>query len=124
MLPREGSNKFNFRANAAYTGESLSAKSVPDYVRARGVGDQSSLKKIWDYSIGVGGPFKQDKLWFYTTSRWWGAQNNAANNYFNKSTNPLFYVPDTSRLAYSDQYYNDVSLRLTWQITSKQKISQ
>src|SRR4029079_12017723 len=70
------------------------------------------------------GPFKQDKIWFYATSRWWGAQNYGANNYFNKSTNPFQYIPDTSRPAYTDQYYNDVSLRVTWQMAQKHKISQ
>ena len=84
---------------SAFTNQSLSEASVPDSLKARGANDQSSLKKIWDYSIGGGGPFKKDKLWFYATSRWWGAENYGANNYFNKSTNPLFYVPDTSRPA-------------------------
>ena len=46
-----------------------------------------------------------------------------ANNYFNNS--PLFYKLqfDRSRPAYSDQYYKDFGGRVTWQATTKQKIT-
>jgi hypothetical protein len=122
MVPREGSNSLRLFGNATYTNERFSAKSIQDYLRDRGTGDQSSVKAIWDHSVAVGGPFKQDRLWFFATSRWWGAQSYAANNYFNKSTNPLQYVPDLTKPAYADLTYVDTSLRLTWQAAEKHKI--
>src|SRR5262249_37689916 len=66
----------------------------------------------------------KDKLWFYGTSRWWGSQNYAASNFFNKSTNPLFYVPDPNNPAYADTFFQDTSVRLTWQASAKNKFSQ
>src|SRR5262249_6048538 len=83
----------------------------------------SSLKQIYDYGFGVGGPIKRDKLWFYATSRWWEADNIAANNYFDKDTNPYTYTPDLSRPAYSAQYYVDSSFRATLQAAAKHKLS-
>jgi hypothetical protein len=124
IVPREGGNTFRVFGTANYTNEHLSATAVPDDVKGRGVTDQSSLKRIYDYGIGIGGPIKRDKLWFYATARWWDSDNLGASNYFNKSTNPYVYVPDTSRPAYAAQFYVDDSLRVTWQITSKQKLNQ
>jgi hypothetical protein len=43
--------------------------------------------------------------------------------YFNKTQNTLFYTPDLDRPAYHDNYSKDVSLRLTLQATSKQKLA-
>jgi hypothetical protein len=124
MVPREGGNRFSLYGIANYTNKDFSAKAVPDDLkRERNIADQSSLKQIYDYGIGVGGPLKRDKLWFYGTTRWWGADNYAANNYFDKDTNPYTYTPDLGRQAYSSQYYVDSSFRATWQAASKHKIS-
>jgi hypothetical protein len=124
MVPREGANRFSFYGLATYTNTDFSAKAVPDRLkRERNIADQSSLKQIYDYGVGVGGPIKRDKLWFYATSRWWEADNIAANNYFDKDSNPYTYTPDLSRPAYSAQYYVDSSFRATWQAAAKHKVS-
>jgi hypothetical protein len=73
-------------------------------------------------SVGLGGPLKKDKLWFYTPHRWWGSRNNLAGVYFNKIPTTLFYEPDTSRPGYESFQQQDNSLRLTWQVSSKHKI--
>jgi hypothetical protein len=74
LVPREGSNRFSLYGLATYTNQDFSSKAVPDDLKtSRNISDQSSLKQIYDY--GIGGPFKRDKLWFYATRRWWGADN-------------------------------------------------
>jgi hypothetical protein len=123
MVPKEGSNQLKIYGTANYTDNRFSAKAVPDDLKARGISDQSSLKKIYDFGGGIGGPIKQDKLWFYATDRSWGAQNPGVNNYFNISTNPYVYVPDLSRPAYADTFFADSSVRLTWQAAAKHKVN-
>jgi hypothetical protein len=123
MVPREGGNSLKVYGSAAYTNQDLSAKAVPDDIKARGTTDQSSLKHIYDYGVAVGGPLKQDKAWFYGTSRWWGADNFGAGNYFNKSTNPYKYEADKSRPAYASMFFVDSSFRMTWQVNDKHKIN-
>src|SRR5262249_15155828 len=83
----------------------------------------NTVKKIYDYGLGVGGPIVRDKLWFYEANRRWGSQANSANNYFNQS--PVFYQyqPDKSRPAYGDSYVWDVGGPITRQITDKQKLA-
>jgi hypothetical protein len=123
IVPREGGNRFTLYGTANWTNDKFAEKSISDDLKARGARDQSSVKVIFDYGIGVGGPIKQDKLWFYATNRWWGSQALGANNFFNKSTDFRYYVPDESQPAYGDQYYRDTSGRFTWQTSPKDKIS-
>ena len=124
MVPKEGGNAFKFYGLANYTGNKFSAKAVPDSIKSRGVGDQSSLKSIYDYGVGVGGPLRKDKAWFYGTHRSWGAQNFGANNYFEKEDgNPNVYTPDTANPAYADTFFADSSFRATVQINGKNKVN-
>ena len=122
MVPREGGNSLKIYSNIAFTNESLSAEAVPDFVAARGFAAQSSLRKIWDYGVGVGGPIKQDKAWFYTTYRNWGAQN-FGNVKEDADPNPLVYTPGPNR-AFANTYFADESFRVTWQVNQKHKINQ
>lgn len=124
MVPKDGGNRFSLFGTANYSDHRFSAKGVPDSLIARGTGPQSSLKLVYDYGLGLGGPIKRDRLWFYASNKWWGAQNFATNNYFNKSTNPYVYVPDLTRQAYADFFYRDNGVRLTWQVAPKHKITQ
>ncbi len=121
MVPKEGGNKLKTYGIANYTDINLSAKSVPTYVSDRGFAAQSSLRKIYDYGVGVGGPLKQDKAWFYGTYRTWGAQN-YGNIRVDSDKNPLTYTPGTDR-AYADTFFADESFRATIQLNSKNKIN-
>jgi hypothetical protein len=121
MVPREGGNSLKLYSNLAFTNESLSAESVPDNVAARGFAAQSSLRKIWDYGVGVGGKIVEDKAWFYGTYRNWGAQN-YGNVRVDADTNPLTYTPGTDR-AFANTYFADESFRVTWQLNQKHKIN-
>jgi hypothetical protein len=123
IVPREGANTFSLYGTANWTNHTLSTTSISDDLIARGATPFSSVKQIYDYGVGVGGPIKKDKIWFYGTNRWWGAQNPGAGNYFNSSTNNLYYVPDLSKPAYGDQFYRDASVRVTWQASNKDKFS-
>src|SRR5262245_38829983 len=124
MVPKDGGNRFTLFGAVSYTNEDLASAKVPDDLIARGAApDQNSMKKVYDYGIGVGGPIKRDSLWFYSANRWWGNQGYAVNNFFNKSPVWYRYEADTSRRAYSDQYYKDFGGRITWQASQKNKIT-
>ncbi|MGE0392044.1 MAG: carboxypeptidase regulatory-like domain-containing protein [Vicinamibacterales bacterium] len=124
MVPREGGNGLSLIGTAFYTNESLSAGAVPDSLVSRGSADEvKSLKVIYDYGAGIGGPIMKDKIWFFSANRVWGSQTyGAANNYFNKSDVFYRYEPDTSRPVYSDTYFRDYGGRITLQATDKQKV--
>jgi hypothetical protein len=124
MVPKDGGNRVTLNSVVNYTNKSLSSGQVPDSLIARGSApNQNSMKKVYDYGFGVGGPILKDKLWFFSANRWWGNQSYATNNYFNSSTDWRFYAPDLNAPAYSDQHYRDNTGRVTLQATAKHKFT-
>src|SRR5262249_23601101 len=70
MVPRDGGNSFSLHGAANYTNNSLSSGHVPDALIRRGSApNQNSLKKVYDYGVGVGGPIVRDRLWFFNANR-------------------------------------------------------
>jgi hypothetical protein len=124
MVPRDGGNTYSMRSVMNYTNENLSSGKVSDALVARGsAAYANSLKKVFDYGVGIGGPIVRDRLWFYNANRWWGSQGYGANNYYNISPDWWRYVPDLNRPAHSDQDQKDVGGRFTWQAAAKQKMT-
>jgi hypothetical protein len=74
----------------------------------------------------------REKLWFYNAYRFGANEQYQQGNYFNKlqnqrvGTDPVyrvtFYEPDLDHPAFTDDFYRDYSLRLTWQAAAKHKI--
>ena len=114
-VPRDGGNAFKVYGLANYTNGDLQSKNVTPELQAAGVTTPPSVKKIYDSGIGVGGPVKRDRLWFYGANRWWGAQQVIPGAYWNATHRTLFYTPDLSRPAFDDNHLKDHGVRLTLQ---------
>ena len=123
FVPKDGGNTFKTYLSTNYAGPKLQSDNLSDDLRARGLTVANSIKKIYDFGAGLGGPIKQDRMWFYTAHRWWGAQEFTSSNYFNLTPHTLFYTPDLSRRAYSDLNNEDHSVRVTWQAAAKHKVT-
>ncbi|MEQ1898573.1 MAG: carboxypeptidase regulatory-like domain-containing protein [Vicinamibacterales bacterium] len=124
MIPRDGGNTFNAQGVLSYTNDKFASGKVPQQLVARrSQPENKTMKKVYDYGVGVGGPIAKDKLWFYSANRWWGNESFAANNYYNKSQVWYRYEADLSRPAVSDQDYRDIGVRLTWQASAKNKFT-
>ena len=71
MIPKAGGNAFHGAFLANGSGPSLQSSNITQRLVDRGLaGAPSSLKKLYDVNGAIGGPIKQDKLWFYFTSRY------------------------------------------------------
>ncbi len=126
MVPREGGNTISLVGVANYSDENFASGKVPQSSIDRGAPpDASTMRKVWDYGLGWGGPIKKDKLWFFNANRYWGGQQYGTGpwSFFNKSTNPLRYEADRDRPAFGDVAYTNINGRLTWQLTPKQKLA-
>ena len=122
-VPKEGGNAFQYYFSGNISNEDLQGKNLSAEHRQRGLLASPFAKLIYDAGVGLGGPIKRDRVWFYTAHRWLGTQENQVGAYFNGSANRLLYTPDISRPAYTDYYTRDHSVRVTWQATRRHKIA-
>ena len=85
IVPKTGGNTFKgYFFTSGNTGATQQS-NLTDEMRARGLNTVTDLKRVYDVGGGFGGPFKRDKLWFYTAHRSWGSQTWAAGNFYNKT---------------------------------------
>ena len=83
MVPKSGGNTFSVNGVANGTNGNLQGRNLDDALQARGVTAGPSVKNIYDFGVGVGGPIVKNKLWFYSSTRAWGASEYVAANYYN-----------------------------------------
>lgn len=122
-IPKEGGNTFSYYVNVSGTNGDLQAANVDDTLVTRGVNPKAKNKKIWDYSVGIGGPIVNDKVWFYTAHRWWGAQNYQAKTNYNLTPHTPFYTPDMDRPTWTDFWNQDNGIRFTYQASDRHKLT-
>ena len=132
-IPKEGANTFSYYVNVGGTTGDLQAANVDDALEARGASKLAKNRKVWDYGFGVGGPIVDDRIWFYTAHRWWGAQNFLPSGNFNVApgypTDPgnvgrgALYIADDADPAWTDFYNRDNSIRFTIQASERHKVT-
>src|SRR5437762_387596 len=68
IVPSDGGNRFTAHSVLSFANTSMANGTVPDDLIARGsAANQNSVKKLYDYGIGVGGRVVRDRLWFYSS---------------------------------------------------------
>ncbi|HWW84048.1 MAG TPA: carboxypeptidase regulatory-like domain-containing protein [Vicinamibacterales bacterium] len=122
-IPRAGGNSFHGSIFGDVTGHALqSTSNVPDQTTA------AWNRAIWDLNPTLGGPLRQDNLWFFGAFRTWGNYEHPSGAYPNLNKvlvgpGSFAYTPDTSTPAINQVWALSEDLRLTWQATPKNKIS-
>ena len=122
IIPKDGGNRFSGSVSAEFTGPRLSSDNVNDQLRARGLNAAPSVRSYYDIGGGVGGPIRQDKLWFFGSAKAEDRSIYQVGNYFNKRQGTLFYEPDLSRQGFNRDYSRDAGVRFTWQAAAKHKM--
>jgi len=112
MIPREGGNRFSGDFNAAYRPGDWQGDNVTQRLQDLGLETGNATDRIVDFTFAQGGPIKQDKLWFFVSARYISANN---------------FIPDTfnddGSLGLDDQYIKSALVRMTWQISQRNKLS-
>ena len=72
FVPKAGGNKFGGSMFVSGTGSSLSGSNLTQRVKDLGFQTDVKVKSTYDINPAFGGPFKQDKLWFFTSARFFG----------------------------------------------------
>ncbi len=126
IVMKDGGNAFNGTFFGAWNDGKWQSDNMTDALRARGLRAVDKVKKIYEFSGGFGGPIKRDKVWFFAAGRLSGVHAPIADT---------FYVPSGATQAdcqagrvacdqgIDDQNINSATLRLTWQVSARNKIS-
>ena len=126
VIAKDGGNRFSGSFFGAWTDGSWQSNNFTDALRAAGTRSVDKINKIWDFTMGVGGPVKKDKLWYYLAGRHNGVYAPVADT---------FVVPAGSKVndcqagrvaceqGVDDQQIKSIVGRLTWQMSPRNKIS-
>ena len=122
LIPQEGGNQFSFGAFGTYTNDSLQSDNLTDELKAQGVTHTNEQLKFYNADITVGGPIKQDKVWFFAAGRAARNINTVPGVFFNAGQGTPHYVPDLDRPAYRTEWMRSGGGRITWQASQRNKI--
>lgn len=122
-VPKDGANSFKGNFFAIYANDSLQSDNLTDTLRQRGLQTANKTQYVFDSEASLGGPLRQDKLWFYTSHRLAANKFTLAGNFYNKTQGTPLYTPDFDRPGFNDENIHSHSARLTWQATQKNKFT-
>ena len=126
MIPKTGGNSYSGTLFATAVNSAFEGSNTNDDLVARGLRTPNSLKLQYDVNPGLGGPVKEDKLWFYTSARFTRQANYIGGLFQNLNAWDITkwaYVPDEAQRAYSNATEESINLRMTWQVNPKNKFS-
>jgi hypothetical protein len=112
MIPRQGGNQFHGSFNLVGSRHTWQAADLTSELAARGLVQGNSLYGLGDIEGGAGGSIVQNKLWWFT----------AARRIFANESVPDTPYPDGSP-GINEQDVKNLSLRLTSQITSRDRFT-
>ena len=125
FIPKTGGNIYSGSLFGSTAGEWSQGNNIDDHLKSLGLAQPAALYKNWDYSASLGGPFRKDKLWFFANYRDFGSYEDILGMYANLNAgnpNSWSYVPDQSIKARNAVSRTVTSMRLTAQVTPKNKV--
>ena len=126
IIPKTGGNTFHGSFVESFSNQSLQASNYTDALKNAGLRVPGKLLTLYDHSGSLGGPIMKDRLWFYSIVRYLGNGQSVPGMFANANAgNPhaWTYVADESRQARSDSSNRTASLRLTYQISARNKLN-
>ena len=158
-IPKSGSNTFTGGIDGYFSNGAMQSANIRDNLNEWARGNQqllstlgiktaASVGQIYRLGAQIGGPIKQDKIWFFAAIGRWGSTVEQPSAYFNSlqgkanvpgkgvvgPTPTLFYpgqpgspyatlAPDTSRPASAFDWYRTHAGRVTYQATPKNRFN-
>ncbi len=125
FVPKSGGNGYSGSLFVSGTTSGLSGSNLTQRVKDLGFQTDAKVKQTYDVNPAFGGPIKKDKLWFFTSARFFGYENYTG-MFGNKNAglaNVWTYAADENNRLFNKAYSRDGNVRLTWQVHPKHKLS-
>ena len=125
IVPKEGGNAFHGMAFLSGVSSGMVGNDFTSDLQSRGLTIPGQLRKIWDFSGGVGGPLLKDRVWFFGTARDEGSERGVPGMFANKNAGDptkFTYEADPNRPVILAQSYRIYNMRLTAQVTPRNKV--
>jgi hypothetical protein len=126
FVPKTGGNSFRGSASFQFANSSLQSSNYTSALQAAGLRVPSALLSLYDVDGALGGPIKKDKLWFFYLFRTYGNGTSVPGMFANANAgnpNSWSYSPDTTLQARNDTATLANGLRLTWQLSARNKLN-
>ena len=125
IVPKTGGNTIKGTFYAAGVSNGMVSSNYSSDLQAAGLSVPGELLKLWDFSVGVGGPILKDRLWYFGNVRNEGSHRSVPGMYANRNAGDparRTYDPDLTRQSVSPSAYQIQNLRLTVQATPRNKV--
>jgi hypothetical protein len=129
LVPKDGGNQFRGGAKWAKSPESWQGNNLSDDLKAMGVTGVDRIKHFEEFNIEQGGPIVKNKLWFFGAFRQAYYDKPIANTFQTdgKLPYPQAYaacaVAGNCEQGVSDEKMANPVLRLTWQMSERNKLA-
>jgi hypothetical protein len=113
MIPRDGGNTFAGDFYLGGTSKALQSNNITPDLVARGLPSADSLQRMIEATPAAGFPIVKNKLWFF-----------ASGKYFDYNAHPAgAHYFATGAPGYTENILNNLSGRITWQASPRNKIT-
>jgi hypothetical protein len=130
LVPKDGGNKFSGGFKAAKSPQSWQGDNLTADLKAMGVTGVDKISNFYEWNIEQGGPIAKDKLWFYGAFRKARYDKPIANTFVTPAnvSYPVGYAacaksPGSCEQGISDEKMDNPIVRLTWQVSPKNKFA-
>ena len=110
---KSGGNQFRGDLYTDFQHSSMQGQNVTDEIRRKGLGEGTRITKYYDPNLGIGGPIKRDKIWYFVSLR----------KQFSGSNIGGFPVEDPGTFEFTSQLEN-ITEKTTYQLSQNNKLSQ
>jgi hypothetical protein len=112
MVPREGGNRTAGSVFAGGIHRAWQGDNVTPELRERGLSLADTVDHVSDYNLGIGGPLRRSRLWYFASVRRIATNDVVANNFH-----------ADGRPGVEDQWIYNALVRLTWQASPRVKVT-
>jgi hypothetical protein len=126
IIPKSGGNTIKGAAYLSGVSKGMVGSNYSDALKAAGLTTPGVLLRQWDFTLGIGGPIKKDRLWYYVTARDEGQYRSIPNIFPNLNAGDptkKLYVADQSREVQGAESWRLYVVRLTYQASQRNKFN-